>query len=204
MNDSYLNTLLQNYPNLATAASDIRKANQTLCTQFEAGNKLLICGNGGSGSDSDHIAGELLKGFALERPLLEHEKASLPKHIANSLQRGLPVIPLVGFPAFSSAFLNDCDPSYAFAQLVWALGKPGDVLLAISTSGNSRNVLHAVETAHAKSMKVISLTGRDGGQIAKQSDCSIIVPENETYRIQEHHLPIYHCICLTIEDYFFG
>lgn len=203
MNLSYVNTLVENYPKIAPICDQIIQAIHLLNASFEDGKKLLICGNGGSCSDSDHIAGELLKGFNKKRPLLENERALLPDNIANSLQRALPVIPLSGFSAFSSAFLNDCDAKFSLAQLVWALGNTGDILLAISTSGNSENVVHAAKTARAKSMKVISLSGRNGGELANHSDISIIAPEQETFRIQEYHLPIYHAICLSIEDYFF-
>jgi len=199
-----LETLLTNHPALVKIQAEITRSLACLEETFAAGNRLLICGNGGSASDADHIAGELLKGFALPRQLTPLERTDLPPEIADTLQRALPVIPLNGFPAFNSAFCNDCSAELVFAQLVWALGSPGDTLLAISTSGDSRNVCAAAQVARAKKMKVVALTGRTGGKLATIADHAIIVPEKDTYRIQEFHLPIYHALCLSLENRFFG
>ncbi len=201
---NHLTTLFRNYPQLESTEAAITASIDCLETTFKSGNKLLICGNGGSAADADHIAGELLKGFALPRPLTAGERAGLPEDLARNLQRALPVIPLGGFVALNTAFANDCSADHIFAQLVWGLGAQGDTLLAISTSGNARNVVAAVHVARAKGMKVLALTGRDGGQLAKLAHHAIIVPEQETFRIQEHHLPIYHAVCLTLEARFFG
>jgi D-sedoheptulose 7-phosphate isomerase len=199
-----LEVLISNYPLLGQIEGHIAGALDGLEQTFRRGGRLLTCGNGGSASDADHIAGELLKGFALPRPLTTQEREGLPKEIGDGLQRSLPVIPLGGFAAFNSAFCNDCSADLVFAQLVWGLGSPGDALLAISTSGNSTNVCAAAQVARAKRMKVIALTGRTGGKLAELADHAIIVPEKETYRIQEFHLPIYHALCLSLETRFFG
>jgi D-sedoheptulose 7-phosphate isomerase len=199
-----LETLFRNYPLLTNIGAEITGSLSCIEETFRNGGRLLTCGNGGSASDADHIAGELLKGFALPRPLTSQERAGLPNEIADGLQRALPVIPLTGFAAFNSAFCNDCSPDLVFAQLVWGLGAPGDALLAISTSGNSTNVCAAAQVARTKGMKVIALTGRTGGKLAAMADHAIIVPEKETFRIQEFHLPIYHALCLSLETRFFG
>lgn len=175
--------------------------------QFRAGNKLLICGNGGSAADSDHLAGELLKGFKKQRPLpqklAEAIKRADPEHgaeLAASLQCGLPVINLCTHIALHTAFANDCDYQNVFAQLTVAYGRPGDVLLGISTSGNSPNVIRAVTSASALGLYTIGLTGGSGGMLRTRTDVCITVPETDTYRIQELHLPIYHMLCLELED----
>ena len=168
---------------------------------FKNGAKVLICGNGGSAADADHWAGELLKGFRKKRPVPSN---GLTAELAAHLQEGLPAIPLTGFPAASTAFCNDVRPDLVFAQLVWALGARGDLLVCISTSGNAKNVLAAAEAARGKGMKTIALTGAGGGALAPVCDISIRVPETETYRVQELHLPVYHTLSMMIEDSMFS
>lgn len=166
---------------------------------FQQSGKWLIAGNGGSASDADHIAGEWLKAFMIKQPPID-----IPEELSCHLQHALPAIPLSNFIGLYTAFGNDCDPKWAFAQLTYALGKQGDGLLAISTSGNSENILNAVRVARAKRMKVLGLTGRSGGALKALCDVCVCVPEDETYKIQELHLPIYHCWCRMIEQHFFG
>lgn len=188
--------------NLLTAFETIKKS-------FEEGGKLYLCGNGGSASDCEHIAGELLKSFKIPRPL-EGDCAALfdpygedGKALAERLEGGLPAISLCGHPAFSTAFVNDKDPYFGFAQQINVWCTPNDVLLAISTSGNSKNCVYAVIAAKAKNMKVVFLGGGNGGRMKDIADVSIVVPERETYKVQELHLPVYHCICAMLEHEFF-
>ncbi|MFP6899379.1 MAG: SIS domain-containing protein, partial [Opitutales bacterium] len=169
-----------------------------------SGNKLLLCGNGGSCSDCEHIAGELMKSFASERPLDPELAEKLGPELATNLHGSLPAIPLPSFTSFHTAFANDDHPEYAFAQQVLGLGKPRDVLLAISTSGNSSNVLHAAKTAKATGLQVIGLTGEDGGQLSPLCDVAVRVPAREVARVQELHLPVYHTLCQMIEEAIFG
>jgi len=197
-------TLFVHHPRLREIAPEILSSYRCLEATFASGHRLLTCGNGGSAADADHIAGELLKGFILPRRLTPAERTGLPADIADNLQRALPVIPLSGFPSLNTAYCNDCSAAHVFAQLVWALGSPGDTLLAITTSGNSANVCAAAEVARAKGMTIVALTGRDGGKIAHLADHTIIVPEQETYRIQELHLPVFHALCIALEQRFFG
>lgn len=174
-----------------------------LCDAYRAGRKVLICGNGGSASDADHWAGELLKGFRKQRPLSPEERRLLPGELGKLLQAALPAIPITSFTAASTAFSNDVDPELAFAQLVWGLGQSGDVFIGISTSGNARNVCLAAQAANAKGMFTIGLTGKDGGVLRTAVKLAISVPASETYRIQEYHLPVYHCLSSMLEDEFF-
>ncbi|HEX2975513.1 MAG TPA: SIS domain-containing protein [Bacteroidales bacterium] len=170
---------------------------------------MLVCGNGGSSSDSQHIAGELMKGFEHKRPLDIKMREKLIKlsgrgaHLAEKLQQGLPVISLSAHDSLITAVANDTDPDLIFAQQVVAYGKPEDVLLAISTSGNSANVIDAVLMAKALDMKVIGMTGKSGGNIAALCDIVIRVPESRTSFVQELHFPVYHAICMMIENHFF-
>lgn len=163
-----------------------------------------LCGNGGSAADADHWAGELLKGFCKDRPLSMQERGTLRPEIAQKLQGALPAIPLTSFPAASTAFGNDVDPALAYAQLTSALGRPGDVFVGLSTSGNARNVGAAAEVARAKGLPVIGLTGASGGKLKAWCTVCICAPSTETYRVQEYHLPIYHCLSLMLEENFFG
>ncbi len=198
-----LQSLIKRYPALDVCRGDIEAAHDTLSAVFADGGKLLVCGNGGSAADCAHISAELLKGFARARPLDEEWHRRLGTELAGRLQGALPVIPLPAFDSLLTAFANDCDPLYGFAQLVWGLGNEGDALLCISTSGNSANILKAAEVARGKGMSVIGLTGQNGGAIKDDADHCIRVPETEVYLVQEYHLPVYHCLALMLEETFF-
>jgi D-sedoheptulose 7-phosphate isomerase len=200
----HLNNLLQRCPQLTDCALDVENIFTIMRDCFRNGGKLLLCGNGGSAADAEHWAGELLKGFGQKRPLNHVEKQGLPEALGLKLQGALPVIPLTGFVSLSTAFANDVDPDLIFAQLVWGLGRPGDLLIGISTSGNARNVCAAMNTAKARGMACVGLSGRTGGRLSPLCDVCLKVPADETYLIQELHLPIYHCLCLMLEDEFFA
>lgn len=171
----------------------------------------MVCGNGGSAADSEHIVGELMKEFKLKRKIYSHQEAALMsidpdrgKFLADNLQGALPAIALTGHSALSTAYMNDCESVLIFAQQVNGYGNQGDVFLGISTSGNSQNVIYATITAKSKGLKVIGLTGNRESSLSALADVCIKVPETETYKIQELHLPVYHCLCLMLEEYFFG
>ena len=207
----HIDLLVERYPSLETAKEDIIAAYLLLEESYENGGKLLVAGNGGSAADAEHIVGELMKGFKLSRKpetdfaeRLVAENQELGSVLAENLQGALPAIALDGHPALSTAYMNDCEPLLCFAQQVNGYGKSGDVFLGISTSGNSKNVLFAATTAHAKGMKVIGLTGAKDSKLKDMSDVCIKAPQTETYMIQELHLPIYHCLCLMLEDKFFA
>lgn len=207
----HLDTLLARYPALEGCREDIVQAYELLAASYAAGGKLLVCGNGGSAADSEHIVGELMKGFCLPRPLspasveaLRAVDEGLGSFLAEHLQAGLPALALTGQTALSTAFQNDVVPELAFAQQAFGYGQAGDVLLGISTSGNSRNVLFAAITARAKGLRVIGLTGAAESRLAQFSDVCIRVPETETFKVQELHLPVYHCLCLMLEERYFG
>ena len=207
----HIDLLVERYPSLESAKNDIVAAYLLLEESYENGGKLLVAGNGGSAADAEHIVGELMKGFKLSRKpetdfaeRLVAENQELGSVLAENLQGALPAIALDGHPALSTAYMNDCEPLLCFAQQVNGYGKSGDVFLGISTSGNSKNVLYAATTAHAKGMKVIGLTGAKDSKLKDMSDVCIKAPQTETYMIQELHLPIYHCLCLMLEDQFFG
>ena len=198
--------LTQRYPTLSSCRKDILAARDILLECFRSGGKLLLCGNGGSCADCEHIMGELMKGFLSKRPLNEEKKAkmqALCPEIEDStlcrLQNALPAISLSSFSALNSAVCNDISADLVYAQAVLGLAAPSDSLLAISTSGNSKNVVEATRVAKALGIKVISLTGGDGGTLRRLSDVCICAPESETYKIQELHLPIYHYLCAEIE-----
>jgi D-sedoheptulose 7-phosphate isomerase len=199
---SHLNNLIERYSALEACRSDIQRAFDLLATTFLKDGKLLLCGNGGSASDSEHWAGEMLKGFAHSRPLSPSMRQGLPSEMAARLQWAFPVIPLTGFPSLATAFSNDVAPEYVFAQLVLALGRPGDVLAALSTSGNSANVCSAAEVARARNLFVLALTGATGGKLKDLADICICVPATLTPHVQEFHLPIYHCLSLMLEEAF--
>ena len=209
--DEIIEELVKRYPVLESVKGQIEDAYKILETCYEDGGKLLIAGNGGSAADSDHIVGELMKGFVKRRPvsaeLAEALKQTDPERgeeLAKKLQGGLPAIALTNHAALSSAFANDVDGMLSYAQQLNGYGIAGDVFLGISTSGNSENVMYAAVTAKAKGLKVVGLTGKTGGKLAKLADVAIIVPEQETYKIQELHLPIYHALCLMLEDKFYA
>lgn len=207
----HIEVLVNRYPVLNSVKDEIVEAYFLLVESYKNEGKLLIAGNGGSAADAEHIVGELMKGFKLPRKLNENftdklisENEELGTVLAESLQGALPAIALDGHPALSTAYMNDCEPLLCFAQQVNGYGKAGDVFLGISTSGNSKNILYAATTAHAKGMKVIGLTGAKDSKLTQMSDVCIKVPQTETYMIQELHLPVYHCLCLMLEDEFFG
>ena len=200
----YLDDLIQRYPVLSPVKEDIRRFYEMLKDTYESGGKLLVAGNGGSCADSGHIVGELMKCFKLSRPIDRKTADALKEYnggeeIASKLEGALPAISLCAQAPLMSAFMNDSDSSLVFAQQVYGYGRPGDVLIAISTSGNSRNCVAAAITAKAKKMNVIALTGKNESRLSEISDISIRVPETETFKIQELHLPVYHAICAMAE-----
>lgn len=209
--EEQLNLLIERYPKLVACKEDIKKAYELLEAAYSNGRKLLVCGNGGSASDSEHIVGELMKEFKLKRKVYSDQAAALKEIdpelgqvLADNLQGALPAICLTGHSSLTTAFMNDANADLVFAQQVNGYGKPGDVFLGISTSGNSKNVLYAAVNAKAKGLKVIGLTGAKENKLMKYADVCIRVPETETYKIQELHLPVYHCLCLMLEEKFFG
>lgn len=205
------NELLQRYPALIICKDDIKNAADMMIQCYQAGGKLLLCGNGGSSADCDHIVGELMKGFLKQRPLSDSKKAEMKNNcesvddkVLNKLQGALPAISLPSVTALNSAFCNDVDPELVYAQSLMALTQKDDILVAISISGNSKNVVNAAKVAKSLGIKVISLTGGSGGALREISDICICVPESETFKIQELHLPVYHYLCAEIEAHFFG
>jgi D-sedoheptulose 7-phosphate isomerase len=206
----YLQQLIERYPQLAPLKGDISDVFEIIAQTFSGGGKLLIAGNGGSAADAEHIAGELMKTFVKKRDLpypfvsnLEKIDSEIAQYLIPRLQPGLPTIALTGHNSLNTATINDVDGSITFAQQAYGYGKEGDALLAISTSGNSKNLLYAAAVAKAKKVKVIALLGGNGGKLKNIANLSIIVPETEPYKVQELHLPIYHCLCLMLEDRFF-
>lgn len=209
--EEHLNRLIDRYPKLIVCREDIWKAYQILEAAYSSGRKLLVSGNGGSASDSEHIVGELMKEFKLKRRVFSDQASALRtvdqelgSVLAENLQGALPAISLTGHSSLTTAFMNDALPELVFAQQVNGYGREGDVYLGISTSGNSKNVLYAAVNAKAKGLKVIGLTGAKESKLMKYADVCIRVPESETYKIQELHLPVYHCLCLMLEERFFG
>lgn len=207
----HIDLLVQRYPVLDICKEDIEKAYRILEECYTHDGKLLIAGNGGSAADSEHIAGELMKRFKTPRPVpadfaekLQEVDSVRGPELAKNLERGLMAIPLVAHEALSTAYINDVDGLGVFAQQLYGFGRPGDVFLGISTSGNSKNILSATVVARALGLKVIGLTGATGGELASVADVAIRVPETETFMIQELHLPVYHCLCLMLEGRFFG
>ena len=207
----YLTELLERYPRLRSQEAAIWRTYEILRDCFESGGRLLIAGNGGSAADAEHITGELMKGFVKKRALPEALRRQLQQEdeeagtvLARKLQGALPAMALTGHPGLSTAFLNDVDGQLIYAQQLLGYGKPGDVFLAISTSGNSPNIHYAAVTARALGIRVVGLTGRDGGLLARDAETAIVVPEQETYKIQELHLPVYHALCLMLEEHFYG
>ena len=205
------NDLVKRYPHLVSCEADVNGALEILIDSYRKGGKLLLCGNGGSASDCEHIVGELMKDFLIKRPITEDKRAqlttlspTLSADTLDSLQLGLPAISLTSISAFNTAFANDRNPELVYAQGVLSLGREGDVLLAISTSGNAKNVLRAVEVAKGLGLTVVGLTGESGGAIRPLCDVCIRVPQKETYKVQELHLPVYHYLCAATEKHFFG
>jgi len=203
--------LFLRYPKLEVCKEDIRKAFEVLKESFAHDRKLLVCGNGGSAADSEHIVGELMKEFKMKRKIYSDQAYAmmsidpeLGKDLAENLQGALPAITLTAHSSLTTAYMNDSEPRLVFAQQVNGYGKKGDTFLGITTSGNSKNVLYAAVCAKAKGLHVIGLTGQKQNKLEKFTDVCIHVPEVETYKIQELHLPVYHCLCMMLENEFFG
>ena len=206
----HVDILVKRFPELSNQRTNIVEAYHILEVSYKNGGKLLIAGNGGSAADAEHIVGELMKGFVKPRKLSKKYKEELKavnkefgEILGNHLQGGLSAIALDGHFALSTAYMNDCEPLLCFAQQVNGYGKEGDVFWGISTSGNSKNILYAATVAKAKGLKVIGLTGAKDSELSKMADITIRSSQTITYMIQEHHLPIYHCLCLMLEDRFF-
>ncbi len=206
----FVTQLIWRYPVLKANEKEIRLMCDAVIKSYESGGKLLVCGNGGSCADAEHIVGELMKGFLKKRPIPEKKKAEMLSNVPelngiglDKLQQGLPAIALNSGVALTTAFANDCDPDLIYAQQVLGLGKKGDVFLGISTSGNAKNVYAAAAVAKSLGLVTIALSGKDGGALKDVCDISIIADEDETYMIQELHLPVYHALCATVEEHFF-
>ncbi len=199
----YTDILIDNYPTLGSVKEEIIKAINVMTEAYKNGKKVLVCGNGGSAADSEHIAGELMKGFLLKRELNNKDKEIYGEY-ADLLQYGLPCIPLTSFAALSTAVINDNSAEMIFAQQVFVLGNKNDVLVALSTSGNSKNVVAAAHVALKSGLNVISITGSKESELSEISDITIKIPEIETYRVQELTLPVYHAICADIEKEFYA
>ena len=202
-----LDLLIKRYPGLKVCKDSIAKAYKIIEACYESKGKLLIAGNGGSAADAEHMVGELMKGFKKQRKLsndfsdrLIEVSPEYGKILAENLQGSLPAIALDGHYALSTAYMNDCEPLLCFAQQVNGYGNKGDVFIGISTSGNSKNVIYAAVTAKAKGMKVIGMTGEKESKLSDICDACIQVPQTETYMIQELHLPVYHALCLMVEE----
>ena len=207
---SILSSLITNYPALAPCEAAINAAFGQLKTTYQNGGKVLVCGNGGSAADSEHIVGELMKGFMQRRELPPAARAKIMasageygEYICNNLQGALPAISLVSQSALISAYSNDVAADMIFAQQVYGYGKPGDSIIGLSTSGNAKNVIHAMYTAKALGLATIGLTGSGGGALKNICDITICAPSDSTPKIQEYHLPIYHSLCMMIETEFF-
>ena len=212
--NSYVETqlalLFERRPQLLPIRSEICKAFELLVDCYRCGGKLLACGNGGSCADSEHIVGELMKSFLLKRPIAKEIRTELEAQgedghrLAEQLEGALPAIALGGHNALSTAFLNDKDPLLVYAQQIMGFGKPDDVLLTISTSGNAKNCVFAARTARALGMKIIALTGNRDSALSELADVTIRVPSTETYVVQEYHLSVYHTLCAMLEGEFFS
>lgn len=209
--EKHIDLLIDRYPVLEICKEDIISGYELLEECYTNGGKLLIAGNGGSAADAEHIAGELMKRFKTPRPIPNELKERLieidpvrGENLSKNLERPLMTIPLVAHEALTTAYINDVDGLGVFAQQLYGFGKKNDVFLGISTSGNSQNVMSATVVARALGIKVLGLTGELGGELNMVSNVCVKVPETETYRIQELHLPVYHCWCLMLEDHFFG
>ncbi|MBE6611938.1 MAG: SIS domain-containing protein [Ruminococcaceae bacterium] len=193
--------LYKNYPELECIRNEIDRAIEACVNCYKNGGKLLIAGNGGSAADSEHIVGELMKGFLMKREVTDPR---IPAELAAKLQGALPAISLSNGLALPTAYLNDVDAEYTVAQSLYGLAKPGDVFIGISTSGNAKNLCHAAELAKCLGVTTIAMTGEAGGKLAPMSDIALKVPAKETYRVQEYHLPVYHHLCVKIEEAMFA
>lgn len=207
--NTILEQLIQSHPSLAPISGEIEQAFHLICHCYEQGGMLLCCGNGGSAADAEHIVGELMKSFLRQRPIPEKLASCFsdtPEHrtMAESLQMALPAVSLVSQSALISAYANDVDAEYIYAQQVLGYGHQRPIiLLGLSTSGNSANVVHAVEVANCLGMPSIGITGSTGGKMAELCTVCLKMPASETYRIQEYTLPVYHALCAMTEAYFF-
>lgn len=202
--------LFERFPEIESCRKSLASAFDILKTCYKSGKKVLVCGNGGSAADSEHIVGELMKGFLLKRPISEKDREKLrlvfPKdwaYISNNLQRALPAISLISQSAILTAFINDVAADMVFAQQVFAYANEGDVLIALSTSGNSKNVVNAIKVAKAYGVHTIGMTGNNGGEMKQLCDVTLLIPFTQTYRVQEYHLSVYHTLCAMIELEFF-
>ena len=202
--------LFDRYPQLLQCKDDFVKSFECIKSSYIAGGKLLTAGNGGSAADSEHIVGELMKSFLFNRKINTDTEKRLTEQfgedgaqLAGKLEGTLPAIPLTSMPALTSAFANDVDAAVSFAQMLYGYGKAGDVFLGISTSGNSKNIVYALMTAKAMGIHTVALTGGTGGRCRELADIVICVPESETFKIQELHLPVYHALCSMLEAEFF-
>jgi D-sedoheptulose 7-phosphate isomerase len=211
MNDIVIDDLLVRYSELGPLRETLDDGLKLLYETYKSGRKIMVCGNGGSAADSEHIVGELMKGFKSKRAIREDQAQAFnsmyprdSEGFIKNLQQGIPSLSLVSNAALTSAIINDGEASYVFAQQVFGIGKPGDVLIAISTSGNSENVVKAAQVANVLGMKVIVLSGATGGKLRELATVSICVPSSDVAEIQELHLPIYHCLCLGLEKLCFG
>jgi D-sedoheptulose 7-phosphate isomerase len=207
----HLESLRTRYPDLADCLPQVQRSYELLEACYRREGKVLVCGNGGSAADCEHIVGELMKGFMQKRPVSDSFRKAFSQlfpdetdDIVVQLQSALPAISLVSHSALMTAFSNDVSADMVFAQQVFGYGRPGDVLLALSTSGNSVNVVRAIQVAKAKGMKIIGMTGIGGGKIKTLCDETICVPFERTPEIQERHMPIYHALCIMLEEAFFG
>ena len=192
--------LLNRYPALEICKDDIENALKLIIDTYKKDGSVLICGNGGSAADSEHIVGEFMKGFLMKRPVCDKR---IPEHLRKKLQGALPAISLPSQSAILSAFINDVEPDMMYAQLVYGYAKENDLVIGISTSGNSKNVVYAIEVAKCVGAKTLALTGEKESRLSEMCDVTIRVPETETYKIQEYHLPVYHYLCAEVEKYFF-
>lgn len=192
--------LYDRYPELQACKEDIEKASLLLIDTYRRGGKVLVCGNGGSAADSEHIVGELMKGFLLERPVSDER---IPERLRCNLQGSLPAISLPSQCAILSAFANDVEPEMMYAQLVYGYAKENDLVIGLSTSGNSKNIVNAIEVARCLGAKTLSMTGSKESKLSDLSDVTICVPATETYQVQEYHLPVYHYLCAEVEKTFF-
>ena len=195
-----ISELLERYPSLQICKKDIEDALNLMIDTYKNDGKILVCGNGGSAADSEHIVGELMKGFMLKREVKDER---IPEELSCKLQGALPSISLVSQTGVLSAFINDVAPDMMYAQLVYGYGRKGDLLICLSTSGNSKNCVNAAEVAKCIGVNVLSLTGEKESKLSEISDCTIKVPETETFKVQEYHLPVYHYLCAMTENYFF-
>lgn len=193
--------LYERYPSLEGCKDDIEKALEMMIETYHSGGKILVCGNGGSAADSEHIVGELLKGFISKRPVVDER---IPEELRKNLQGSLPAISLPSQSAILSAFINDVEPEMMYAQLVYGYAKEQDLVIGLSTSGNSKNIVNAIKVAKAMGVKVLSFTGQKESNMSELSDVTIRVPEIETYKVQELHLPVYHYLCAEVEKEMFS